>query len=45
MPREDRLKAYLAAHVTLRADAGFPSEDLLSVAEEQSCSYVCRFTE
>lgn len=36
-------KAHLADKITLRADAGFPSEDLLSVVEEEGCPYVCRF--
>jgi len=41
----DWTKAHLADRVTLRADAGFPSEDLLSVVEEEGCPYVCRFRE
>ena len=41
----DWMQTYLADRVTLRGDAGFPSDDLLSVLEKRPCPYVCRFKE
>lgn len=41
----DWVEAYLAAEVTIRGDAGFPGDDLLSPLEARRNPYVFRFTE
>ena len=40
----DWAQTHLADKVTLRADAGFPGDGLLSAVEDRGCPYVCRFT-
>lgn len=39
----DWAKSHVANNVSLRADAGYPSDDMLTVLEKRRCPYVCRF--